>query len=148
MTDARSQALALDYVIGLGVALVLTMGLLIAAGGFMAEQRESAARTQLEVVGQQLAADLEAADRLAVAAGSAGTVRVDRWVPESIAGSQYRIELVETADPHLELRTVQPNTTALVEFTNTTAVSASDVGGGAVVVNYTAGSLALESGET
>lgn len=148
MTDARSQALALDYVIGLGVALVLTMGLLIAGGGFMADQRESAARTQLEVVGQQLAADVEAADRLAVAAGTAGTVSLHRQLPETIAGSQYRIELVEAADPHLLLETTRPNTTAQVEFVNTTAVSESSVGGGSVVVNVTADGLVLESGGT
>jgi hypothetical protein len=148
MTEERSQALALDYVIGLGIALVLTMGLLVASGGFIGDQRESAARTQLEVVGQQVAADIEAADRLAVAAGSSGTVRIDRQLPETIAGSQYRLELVEEADPYLWLRTVRPNTTARVEFTNMTAVSASDVGGGSIVINHTADALVLESGGT
>jgi hypothetical protein len=146
MTDARSQALALDYVLGLGIAMVLTIGLLIAGGGFIGEQRESAARTQLEVVGQQLAADIEAADRLVAAAGVDGTVSVDRQIPETIAGSQYRIELVATSDPHLQLRTTQPSVTTRVEFTNVTPVSASDVGGGSIVVNYTAGALTLESG--
>ena len=148
VTNARSQALALDYVIGLGIALVLTMGLLLAGGGFMADQRESAARTQLEVVGQQLAADVQAADRLAVAAGTGGTVRLDRQLPETIAGSQYRIDLVETADPHLVLETTRANTSAEVEFVNATAVTASSVGGGPVAVNVTADGLTLESGDS
>jgi hypothetical protein len=146
VTDARSQALALDYVIGLGVALVLTMGLLVAAGGFIGDQREAAARSQLEVVGQQVAADVESADRLAAAVGTAGTVRIDRVLPGTIAGSLYRIELVESADPTLELRTVRTNTTATVEFTNTTAVTASDVGGGRIAINYTADAIRLEEG--
>lgn len=146
MTDERSQAIALDYVMGLGIALVLTMGLLVAGGGFMSDQREDASRTQLEVVGQQIAADIEATDRLVGAAGDDGTVQVQRQLPEVVAGSQYRIQLVETADPYLQLRTVQPNTTATVEFTNVTAVAASDVGGGPILIDYTGNALVLEAG--
>ncbi len=146
MTHNRSQALALDYVIGLGVAMVLTMGLLIAGGGFIGEQREAAARTQLEVVGQQIAADLEAADRLAVSAGNMGTIRLNRQIPETIAGSQYRVELVEISDPYLELRTAQPDTTVKVEFVNSTAITGSNAGGGLISIRYTSGTLTLESG--
>jgi hypothetical protein len=146
MIDQRSQALALDYVLGLGIAMILTVGLLVAGGGFMSEQRDAAAQTQLEVVGQQVAAQIEAADRLVAAAGSAGTVRLERAVPETIAGSEYRISLVETADPYLELRTTPRNTTARIEFTNVTSMTDGSVGGGPVAVSYTNGSLTLESG--
>jgi hypothetical protein len=146
MTEERSQAIALDYVIGLGIALVLTMGLLVASGGFMADQREAAARTQLEVVGQQVAADIEATDRLVGAAGADGTVYIQRQLPEVVAGSQYRIRLVETDDPYLRLRSVQPNTTATVRFTNVTAVAASDVGGGPILIDYTGDALVIEPG--
>jgi hypothetical protein len=147
MTEDRGQTITLDYTIGLGISVILVTGLLIAGAGFVDDQRERAARIELEVVGQQVAADVEAADRLAATTGANPTVRVSRELPGDVAGAEYRIELVEQADPHLELTATDPAVSVQVEFANVTAVSGSQVTGGPVAVAYTgSGTLELREG--
>ena len=147
MTEGRGQAITLDYTIGIALSVLLVTGLLVAGGGFVADQRERAARTELRVVGQQVAADFEAADRLANSTEADPTVRVSRQLPRDVAGAAYRVELVDRADPYLELRSSDPAVTVRVEVTNLTAVTGTEVAGGPLAVNLTdAGTLTLDGG--
>lgn len=146
--DERSQAITLNYTLGLGIAVILATGLLIAGANFVSGQREAAAQTELRVVGQQVAADIEAVDRLVNGSDDPRRASVTRTLPDRVAGSSYTVELVEGGDPYLRLRTEQPEQSVRVEFTNQTAVEGSAVSGGEVTVNYTAaGELALEAGD-
>lgn len=148
MTDETAQAITLDYTIGLGIATVLILGLLIAGGNFLTEQRTSAARAELEVIGQQLAADLEAADRLVAAGGADPTVRLQRTLPDTVSGITYDVAVVGASDPYLRLSTDSPDLSLRVEFSNLTPVAASHVDGGSVVIRYTASdTLTLEDGD-
>lgn len=145
MTDERGQAITLNYAIGLGIGVVLVTGLLIAGGEFVHDQRERAARSELRVLGQQLGADLAAADRLAGAGESNTSVRVSHSLPNTVAGSTYSIQLVEAGTPYFLLETNDPSVTIRVDLTNETQVTESTVSGGDVAVNYTAnGKLRLE----
>lgn len=146
--DERGQAVTLNYTIGLGIAAILVTGLLIAGGDFVDNQRERVAETELRVVGQQVAADVEAADRLANSTEQQGRVEVTRRLPPDVTGSSYSVELVEQPDPYLELRTDSPEVEVRIEFTNQTDVTQSQVSGGNVVVNYTANQrIRIESGD-
>lgn len=146
--DERGQAITLNYTIGLGIAAILVTGLLIAGGNFVDSQRERVAETELRVVGQQVAADVEAADRLANSTEQQSRVEVTRRLPPDVTGSSYSVELVEQPDPYLELRTDSPEVEVRIEFTNQTDVTQSQVSGGDVVVNYTASQrLRIESGD-
>lgn len=146
MSDARAQAISLEYVLGIGVAVALVGGLLVAGGGFVADQQRSAARAELQVIGQQIAADVEAADRL-IAAGNDPTVRLERTLPRDVTGSAYRIELVRQSDPVLRLNATSSDINVIVGFHNYTTVETSRVLGGPIIVNRTgSGAIALESG--
>lgn len=147
MSEDVAQTITLGYTLGLGIAAILITGLLIAGGGFVSDQREAAVRSELEVLGQQVASDIEAADRLAVAAGADATVSLGRTLPQRVAGSTYMVELVAEEDPFLRLSSSSPELEIDVAFTNTTAVEASRLDGGPFVVNLTAADeLTLESG--
>ncbi|PSP46175.1 hypothetical protein BRC60_10940 [Halobacteriales archaeon QH_1_68_42] len=114
----RGQSIALDYTLGLAVGFLLITGLLIAGGDYITDQRNRAQQSELRVIGQQLAADIEAADRLAAAATN-GEVRIER-------------SLVEVR----------------VDLTNETAVAPTTFNGGFVVVEYTAsGEIEVERGD-
>ncbi len=133
----RAVSTTLGYVLMLSVASLLVVGLLTAGGGFVADQRETVIRTELEVIGQQLASDIAAADRMVEAEdGDPSAVRIVQQRPSDVSGSTYDVTLVDDADPHLELRSANPEVSVTVQLTSTTAVSESTVGGGTVAVVY------------
>ena len=91
--DTRSVSVTVNYALNLVVATMLIGGVLTATGGMVQDRRESAARTELSVIGERIAGDLMAADRLAQT-GSAGpgadpTVSISTAVPERVAGTRY-----------------------------------------------------------
>lgn len=147
MTDDRAVSSTVNYVLGLGIAFALVTGLLLAGGNFVQDQRESSIRTELEVVGEHVSADIMMADRLNGTAGGDGTIRVRRSLPNRVSGSPYVMAIEGGEDPQLVLETDSPAVTVEVAFTNTTAVETSRVSGGPVTVNRTdAGTLRLEGG--
>lgn len=148
MTDTTGQAITLDYTLGIGIAVVLITGILIAGGSFVSDQRHTAARAELEVIGQQIAADVEAADRLVQSASDDPTVTVRRSLPSTVSGSTYDVEVVRAGDSYLRLTSTNPELTVRVEFGTVTPVAAGSLDGGPIRVVYTsAGDLALEDGD-
>ena len=93
--DDRGVSVMLDYVITLAIAGVLVSGLLIGVTNVVDSQADRVARGELEVVGQQVAADLESADRLVRASGGGSdtTVTITTDHPTRVAGSTYTIEV-------------------------------------------------------
>jgi hypothetical protein len=143
----RGQSITLNYTMGLGIGVVLITGLLIAGGNFVSDQQKSAARTELNVIGQQVAADVSTADRLAQSTGNNSTVTLRRSLPNRIAGSVYQIELVEGPNAHLRLESTDPDISVRIEIANETDVVGSRVNGGTIRLNQSAdGDLVLESG--
>jgi len=147
-SDRRGQSITLSYTLGIGIATILVTGLLIAGAGFVSDQREQAAEVELRVIGQQLASDVEATDRLVQSGEQNTAVSISRSLPQSVAGSGYTVALVEQSDPYVRLESQQQDVTVRVEFSNRTSVDGTEVIGGQVMVNYTAaGNLRLEGGE-
>lgn len=145
--SSRGQSIALDYTLGLGVGFLLITGLIIAGGDYVTDQRDRAQQSELRVVGQQLAADIEAADRL-VASTTNGDVRIERSLPSTVARSTYSIEVVAEEDPWLVLSSHSAPVEVRVELTNQTALTPTTVNGGLVVVDYTpSGELELRRGD-
>lgn len=148
MNDAnRAVSTTLAYVLMFAVATVLVGGLLIAGGDFVQDQRNQVIQTELGVVGQQMAADIGSADRLVAASAGNTTVNLSRQRPSRVAGSGYRVKLVATNDPYLELRTARPEVSITVSISNRTAVRNSTAWGGEirVVYNQSADSLVIEN---
>ncbi len=127
------------YVLTLGISTLLVSGLLIAAGGFVEDQREATSRSELRVIGQQVSADIAAADRLNRTDG-ASEVAISRGLPERVVGSQYSISLRTDGNgptpTYLRLTTVEPNVTVEVGVTTITDVQETTVSGGEIVVEY------------
>jgi len=141
---SRGVSTALGYVLNLGVATLLVTILLLSAGTLVEDQRQRAAETELEVVGERVSADLAAADRLA-RANDPTTVRVEADVPRRVAGSPYDVAVNESGGRgELVLVAEQADADVTVPFDTTTPVVASTVGGGDLAVVYHPGNDTLE----
>lgn len=139
VTDDRAVSPVFGYVLTLSIATLLVGGLLISAGGFVDDQRRNTAESELRVVGQQVSADIAAADRLARTDG-AENISVERTIPNDVVGSTYTIEVVDgdgPTTPHLELSASDPDVTVVVGIASKTQVSTgSNADGGRIVVEY------------
>ncbi|MFD1587293.1 hypothetical protein ACFR9U_09875 [Halorientalis brevis] len=152
MTDRRpqtdrGQAITLNYAMGMAIGVILITGLLIAGGTFVTDQRESAIRTELRVVGQQIAADVATADRLSQSTEGNSTVRLERTMPETVAGGTYNVRVVASKDAHLILTTENPAVRVRVDLVNQSDVQDTAINGGTLHINETAsGDLEVVSG--
>jgi hypothetical protein len=139
---SRGVSTALGYVLNLGVATLLVTILLLSAGTLVEDQRDRAADTELEVVGERVAADLAAADRLA-RTNDPTTVRVGADVPVRVAGSYYTVSVNESGNDQVVLHADQPDVEVVVPFDARTEVRASTVNGGELAVVYEPGNDTL-----
>ena len=135
----RGVSPVVAYVLTLGISSLLVAGLLIAAGGYVETQREATSRSELRVLGQQVSADIAAADRMTRTEGST-EVSISRDLPERVVNSQYSLSVRNDANgptnPYLQLTTVEPNVTVDVGVASETAVGRSTISGGEMVVEY------------
>lgn len=136
--DERGVSTTLGYILNLTVATLVITGLLVASGGIVADQREQTIRSELRVIGQQLAADLVAADELAATAASGDTVQIKRQLPQNVAGRTYSIEVVNPGggQPYLRLSATNSDVTVEIPLTVETPVAESSVNGQRVVIRY------------
>jgi hypothetical protein len=150
MTGERAVSPVVGYVLTLGISTLLVSGLLIAATGFVDTQREQTTESELQVIGQQVSADIAAADRLHRTDGATDVV-IERELPDSVVGSQYTVFVRSDndgpTDTYLRLRTVRPEVTVEVGVTSETAVVDSAAGGGKIEIRVTgAGNLEVTNG--
>lgn len=122
MTD-RALSTTLSYVLALGITTVLASGLILAGGEFVSDQREQGIRTELQIVGEQLAGDLERVDRM-VRADATGVERavITRSIPDTVAGADYLVSLTDEPSPTLRLWTESPEVAVTVPIHNRTTV--------------------------
>lgn len=138
----RAVSTVVSYLMVLGIVTVLTTGLFVSTSGFVEDQRQGAVRSELEVVGNQLAADLAVADRLARAGEGAGegaeTVQVTSDLPDRVAGATYEIEIVERDDGlyRLVLRSLDADVSVTVLVRTRTPIETGTVDGGDVRISY------------
>lgn len=138
MTD-RGVSTAVNYVLALAVVTLLVSGLFVSMSGFVTDQQEQAVRSELTVVGNRLADDLSAADRLAVGTGGTGRVRATLDLPESVAGTTYRTRIASAGggDSYtLTLVGTDPEVSVTVSVRTRTTVATGTVTGGDLVVTY------------
>lgn len=142
MTD-RAVSVTVNYVMTITIATLLISGLAVSAGGLIESQSERAIESELEVLGQQLAADVESADRLATVAGGANAeVRIETSLPTRVAGTGYDITVVES---ELVLRSTDPAISVTVPLTVTNDLAEGrTIRGGDVVIGWSTGTDRLE----
>lgn len=142
----RGQSTTLDYTLALGVAALAISGLFVAGGDFVNDRRQEVVRTELGVVGQQLADDIAASDRLVQAGNETETVRVNASAPRRIAGVGYTISIDDDGggDLWVNLSTSDPDVTVPTRVETETDVATGSVPGGPVTVRYDADADRLE----
>ena len=135
--DDRGVSMTVSYILGLSIAFLLVIGLFLTAGDFVTEQRETSIRTEMEVLGEQIATDITLADRMAQTTTDNETVVVRRSLPSRVSGTGYTISVTGGDDPHLVLTSQDPEITVEVQFSNQTDVEMTRLNGGSILVNYT-----------
>jgi len=142
-SSERSASYVLNYVLTLGITAILVSVLFIGGGSYVEQQRERTVESQLTVVAHHVAADIEQADRLVVAGESTDHVRVDRTLPGRASGTTYTVELDPTEE-QLWVNATSVDVTVSVPLNSQTALGASTVEGGSVVVVYDGSRLVIE----
>jgi len=132
----RGVSTTVGYVATLGIATVLVTGLLIAGVGFVDGTRDQVLRQELEVVGQHVAMNVEAADRLAVAGNDTETVMINETFPGDATGTTYRVSLVTDNGGQLHVNTTNPDASVAIDIENETALAESSANGGEIAVVY------------
>lgn len=141
--EDRAVSTVLGYSITLGIATLLVAGLLVATGGYVQDQRERVVRTELSVVGNQLAGDLTIADTLS--RRGADTLALHRRLPHTAAGTSYVVAVNPPACTScIYLYAPDVDVSVQVDLTTETPIASSNVTGGAVVVRYDPGTDTLE----
>jgi hypothetical protein len=145
LRDERGAATTLGYALSLGITSLLVTGLLFTGGTFVEDQRDRAVRSELRVVGQQVADGVGSADRLAATTREGGAVELRRTLPDDVAGSGYRLSSSRLGDDdvrpvyELTLRSFDPEISTRVRVFSDAAVYAPrDVDGGDLIVQSNA----------
>ena len=120
--DDRAVSTVVNYVLNIAVATILMSTLLIAGTGLVDDQRERTVRTELRVVGNQLADGIAATDRLANANRTQSVV-IRRDLPRKVTGETYTIAVHGGSDPYLLLSTIEPDVEVGVNLTLLTDTS-------------------------
>ncbi|MFB6087730.1 MAG: hypothetical protein ABEJ85_04350 [Haloarculaceae archaeon] len=145
MTD-RGVSTVLGYVLSLAIMTILITGLLATGSSLVADQTEKVVRSELRVIGNQIAADLTTVDRLALS-GDEVNVRLTRDLPASVAGTSYRINVSRPGgDGPVEIRLTSndPEVDVTVTVNNETAVAERTVSGGKIVVRYDGDAVVID----
>lgn len=118
MTD-RAVSVTVNYVMTITIATLLLSGLVVSAGGLIESESERAIQSELNVLGQQLAADLESADRLVTINENEDTtvetVKIETILPNQVGGTGYTID-IDSEEKRIELRTTNPEVSVFVSF--------------------------------
>jgi PKD repeat protein len=134
-----------NQVLVMGITAVLIAGLFASTGSFVESQADQAGQHELRVIGSRLAAEIQAADRLAARGGN---VSLTVNVPKQVASGSYSVDLLTgpdcddptfDADTCLALRTGSEEEALLIPVGNTTAVEVTSVGPGEFVVEADSG---------
>jgi hypothetical protein len=143
MRRNRAVSTTLSYTLSLAIASILVSGLLIAGGNFVENRQEQVIRDELEVVGQQVAADIARIDRLVVAADDNPTARLNHTFPARVSGSTYQVSIDADAE-ELILESTAPEVSVTTSINNRTALVNSTADGGVITVFYDESNRQLE----
>lgn len=144
--DNRGVSAVLGYVMMLGITTLLITGLLFAAGTFVENQQDRAIRAEFEVIGNRIAADVAAVDRLALASDGDGQIELSVELPPRVAGQPYRINTSDAGADNVSVITLTttsggPEEQVEVRVKSSTPLAEGMVTGGDVRVVYDGGQL-------
>jgi hypothetical protein len=136
-SPSRAVSTTLDYTLTLAIATVVITVLFVGVSDFVDGQRERVVRTELSVVGQRIASDVTAADRLVEAGHGNTDVRVNQSLPRRITGADYNVHVTRDGSVQwVNLTTRTPDVEVAVRVHTETPLAESDINGGDVSVVY------------
>lgn len=146
--DERAVSFTVGYVLTVAIAVLLVGGMFVSVGQVVGDERMRTIQAEAEVVGDQTAAGLMAADRL-VQRGDRTNVSIDLRLPTRLAGQSYSITLRANAtDSFVIVRTRIPQATVRTPVINRTPIENVTVAGSNIRVTYRVGGrLTIERGE-
>ena len=138
-TDERAASTAIGYTLTLGITTLLITGLLFASGGFVEDKRQESIRSELRVIGQQAAAEIQAGDRLSQTTDEPFTLTRD--LPDTVSGSTYTIEVVAPTqtETYLEIISDNPEVVVKIDMALQEPIRETAFAGGELRVRYDAG---------
>lgn len=162
--DTRGVNTAVGYVLAIGITTILVALLMISATGFVQSHQRSVISTEMDIVGQTIAAHAMDVDRT-IQRSSSPTVERTVNLPESLGGAQYTIEVRPLANsetvydndpPNETLYTVRittnspvaESTVLLRSETNIRTAGGSDhviVNGGDIQIRYENGNMVIDN---
>lgn len=137
MTD-RAVSVTVGYALNLTIATLLLSGLFIASGSLVQSEQERVINNELEVIGQQIAADLMTADRLIEAGDEDRTDangEIGVSLPNQVAGSSYTLEINDDEN-ELVLESTQPSVEVTVPFVIDTDLGTESFTGGDLTIEW------------
>lgn len=137
MTD-RAVSTTLSYAMSLTIITLLVTGVFMATGDFVEDERERTVRSEFKVLGNRIAADIAAVDRLA-GADTDSTAELTTDLPTTVAGKTYRINVTNNATGPNDI-TLSTSSEPLIEVTVTVKterpIATTTLSGGAIKVTY------------
>lgn len=139
--DNRGVSAVLGYVMMLGITTLLITGLLFAAGNFVENQQDRAIRAEFQVVGNRIAADIAAVDRLVLASQGDGQAELLVELPPRAASQTYRIEVSDAPPDNVSVITLNTTTGGTevsvdVRVKSSTPLAEGTVDGGRIRIEY------------
>lgn len=142
--DDRAVSTTLGYSLALVITTILISGLLVTGGGFVDTQTERVTRSELAVLAENVAGDVEAADRLSRAPGSdAVAVRSD--LPPDVANRPYYVSVNATGSDELVLSTSNPDVSVSVSLETVRPLAPADVSGGPIRILFDGSRLVVKN---
>ena len=138
--DERSLSVTLNYVLVLGITAILISGLVLAGGIFVENQRNSAIRGELTVIGTHMASNVEQVDRYVEAGRDPSSAYVNQTFQRQVTGQNYIVQLDpndgEPLPPQLVLSAAGTDVSVRVNVTVQTEVAETSAEGGTISVSY------------
>lgn len=143
--DERSVSVPVNYTLSIVIVTVMMSGLMISMGGQLQAQQERTVESEFGVLGNRLAADIGAADRLAVTTEGteSDVVAVQTDIPDTVAQANYRVDIVTTelvpGESYLVLLkfvSSPMDVTEEVRLKTATRVKETSITGGEYVIKY------------
>lgn len=141
----RGVSTVVSYVLALGILAILVSGLVVSFAPFVTNQQQDTAQSTMQVLGNDIAGDLDTADRLANTGGETETVKVRTQLPERISGSTYEIEIesVNGNTYDIILRADDFEASAYVRVRTQLSVETDTVDGGDILIEYDGDELVI-----
>lgn len=92
----RGQSISINFTLSLVIVTLLMSGLFMSVSGFLDTERERVTRSEFEVLGNRIAADISTVDRLAQTTDGDAEVRVTTKIPARVGGTDYEVTITSS----------------------------------------------------